>query len=102
MQFEKEGKIYTFELDVDKIADMEEKDPSFDLIGELDGMDSIKFSTLRKLADFVGLDFPSMKEKGLDFKDLMEIITGAFEELGFTSGKEERPAYSKADASPKI
>ena len=98
MDYTKNGVTRTFELDANKIADMEEANPGYDILKDLDSMDGLKFSVMRRLAGFVGLDFDSMKKDGLDFKDLAEIFKGCIEELGFTSEQPDSNTSSEMGA----
>ena len=98
MDYTKDGITRTFELDPDMIADEEEANPGYDLLKDLESMDGLKFSVMRRLAKFIGLDFKTMREYGLDMKDLAEIFKGCVEELGFTSDRPDSGSYSSTEA----
>lgn len=101
MQFTtSKGVIKTFELDIDKILEMEAKDPNYSLMDDLDNLDSdkLRLSTFDRMARLVGSDLKTMLKDGIGFEDLTNIFIDCLKETGFISGEPASASSSAPDA----
>lgn len=80
------GEVCQFNLDLDRIIQMEDQDPDFSIFGLMSKMGAnVRFTDLRKMASFIGWDYAEFCKRGYNIQDLAEIISACLEELGFTS-----------------
>ena len=89
------GIIKTFELDIDKILEMEAKDPDYSLMDDLSGLDSdkMRFSAFDRMARVLGSDLKQMTKDGVTIEDQMDIFIECLKEAGFIS---EEPASASS------
>lgn len=105
MQFTtSKGIIKTFELDIDKILEMEASDPKYSIFAELDGLDSdnIRLTMFDHIARFVGSDLKQMIRDGIRIEDIATIFTECLKESGFISEEPASASSSDPDAFQRI
>lgn len=87
IEYAKNGAVHTFELDVEKICEMEEKDPNFDFLAMVSELgEKMRLSSLAKLCTFVGSSYKQMtQEYHLTVSDIGNILTKCMEDAGFLS-----------------
>ena len=83
--------VHEFQLNLDKIIEMENEDPEFTLMKLIDSLDgNIRFSTIEKLCSLLGWTYRDLLAEGYTYVDLANILVGCVEELGFTSEPPEQ------------
>lgn len=88
VEIEKNGQRYTFSLDLDRICEMELKNPDFNFLTMLaNAGEEFRLSTIVTLCDFLGSDYKTMVKQGFTITDISEILTKAMEEIGFFSDR---------------
>jgi len=94
MKYEKNGRTFEFELNINKIIEKEESDPTYSLSTDLASFENsgLRFSAFNRLAGFIDTDLAGLKKQGLNLKDLTEIFMGCIDELGFSSDAPESGA----------
>lgn len=101
MQFTtSKGIIKTYELDIDRILEMEAKDPNYSFMDDLANVDSdkIRFTAFDRMARVLGSDLKQMIKDGVTVEDLMNIFIGCLKEAGFISGEPASASSSVQDA----
>ncbi len=77
-----------FHIDLDEVLKMEAEDPKFSVIDLVSNIsDSVRLTDIIRVARIIGWDYAEFVQAGYNLKDLMEILMGCFEELGFTSAQ---------------
>ena len=83
------GVVNEFHIDLDKILEMEAEEPKFYIIDLASNLsETVRMTDIIRIAKVVGWDYVEFVQAGYTLKDLMEILTGCFEELGFTSAQD--------------
>ena len=86
------GEVNEFHIDLQAVLDMEAQDPNFSVVNLADRLsENVRMTDLVTIAKVVGWDYLDFIGAGYTVQDLMEVLTGCFEELGFTSAQEETP-----------
>lgn len=91
------GEQYMFSLNLDDVMAYEEAHPDWTLMDEISGAEgTIRFTTLNRLAQFIGYTYADFAKLGFGIEDLSKIyeeeITGL---LGFST---EDSSPTEADA----
>ena len=87
MDYEKNGVIKSFSLDMDEVLRREAENPEFSVIDVADGFDNkMRFTQLYLMAKLVGSDYHVMvHEYGYEVDDLVNIYVECIKEEGFRS-----------------
>lgn len=85
MDYKKDGKTFSYFLDLDMILDREEKDPNYSFLDEVSKLGEGKFrvTTLNEMCKFVGTTYKEFIKTGLTIDDLTEILIECIKEAGF-------------------
>lgn len=82
----KDGKSWNFSLDIDKIVQMENEDPSFNFFEDVSKMgENFRLSTLARLCTYIGYDVKTLLTAKFTVEEISEILSDCFRELGFIS-----------------
>ena len=77
-----------FEIDIDKVIEMEIADPNFSLLEEIEKLGKkFTFTGADKLTRLVGFTYKDFIANGFDVEDLTKIYTECLKDLGFPSAQ---------------
>lgn len=85
MEYKKDGKTYSFALDLDRILEMEEKDENYSFLDEVSKLGEGKFrvTTLNNMCKFMGTTYKDYIKTGLTVDNLSDILIECIKEAGF-------------------
>ena len=75
-----------FKLDIAKIVEAEEKDPTYSFFKDAESMDTNpRFSALNRICTYVGTTYEEFIDAGFSIGQLAEILEKCLENAGFRS-----------------
>ena len=85
------GISHDFAIDLDAVLKMEEEDPTFSIVNVGSAIsENVRMTDIIKIAKVIGWDYLDFVQEGYTIQDLIEILTGCFEELGFIWDRPEQ------------
>lgn len=82
------GETYDFHLDLERILELEAKDPEFSIEGLTSSIEKkFRFTELVTLVSLLGWDYKEFCDRGFTVNDLSAIIVDCMPELGFPLDK---------------
>lgn len=83
--------VHEFQLNLDKVMEMENADPEFTLFDLMDSMtEKVRFTKIEQICGLIGWTYRDLVAEGYTYPDLANIIAQCIEELGFTSEPPEQ------------
>ena len=83
--------VHEFQMNLDKIMEMENADPDFTLFDLMDSMrEKVRFTRIEQICGLLGWTYKDMLAEGYTYSDLANIVAACIDELGFTSEPPEQ------------